>query len=146
MRIEGEWFRCEDGVMRPTVRIYASGGNGERERDLFLVDSGSDHTVLSAHFVGRLRMPGSAPPPDLGLQGIGDGAGFVVVNAVLELTRNDGVPAIVRGEFAAFTDPQVSDLSILGRDVLDNVDVILSRRRDEVLLLAANHRYAVTSS
>jgi hypothetical protein len=28
--------------------------------------------------------------------------------------------------------------------VLDNFDVILSRRRDEVLLLAGNHRYQVS--
>jgi hypothetical protein len=35
-------------------------------------------------------------------------------------------------------------VSILGRDVLDNFDVIVSRRRDEVLLLAPNHRYEVS--
>jgi hypothetical protein len=35
---------------------------------------------------------------------------------------------------------------ILGRDVLDNFDVILSRRRNEVLLLAPNHHYEVARS
>jgi hypothetical protein len=63
---------------------------------------------------------------------------------LLELTRDDGVPATIRGEFAAFIDPRASDLSILGRDVLDNFDVIISRRRDEVLLLAPNHHYHVS--
>ena len=44
---------------------------------------------------------------------------------------------------AAFTDPAAADLSILGRDVLDHFDVIVSRRRNEVLLLATNHRYQI---
>jgi hypothetical protein len=66
--------------------------------------------------------------------------------ATIELIRDDGRPVMVRGEFAAFADPLTSDLSILGRDVLDNFDVIISRRRDEVLLLAPNHQYQVTRS
>jgi hypothetical protein len=41
-------------------------------------------------------------------------------------------------------EPESTDRSILGRDVLDNFDLILSRRREEVLLLALNHRYQVT--
>jgi hypothetical protein len=35
------------------------------------------------------------------------------------------------------------DYSILGRDVLDHFDVILSRPRSEVLLLSGNHQYQV---
>ena len=34
-------------------------------------------------------------------------------------------------------------MSVLGRDVLNNFDVILSWRRKEVLLLAPNHQYHV---
>jgi hypothetical protein len=40
-------------------------------------------------------------------------------------------------------DPAASDLCVLGRDVTDNFDLILSRRRDEVLLLAPAHYYQV---
>jgi hypothetical protein len=69
MRIEGEWFACDDRVVRPVVRIYATAESGERDRDLFLVDSGSDHTVLSAHFVGRLGIVGVPPPAGFGLSG-----------------------------------------------------------------------------
>ena len=49
----------------------------------------------------------------------------------------------MRGEFAAFIDSSASNLSILGRDILNIFDVILSRRRSEVLLLASNHQYRV---
>ena len=62
------------------------------------------------------------------------------MNTVVELPRADGDPARVRGKFAAFTDPAATDLSILGRDVLDLFDVIVSRRRNEVLLVTGNHQ------
>jgi hypothetical protein len=32
-------------------------------------------------------------------------------------------------------------MCILGRDILDHFDVIVSRRRDQVLLVAGNHHY-----
>ena len=51
----------------------------------------------------------------------------------------------VRGEFAGFTDPTATDLSILGRDVLDHFDVLISRRHNEILLLAPRHRYRIES-
>jgi hypothetical protein len=88
---------------------------------------------------------GNHAPPDVSLKGIGGSSPHVVVFTVLEFTRDDGGPARVRGEFAAFTDPTATDLSILGRDVLDNFDVITSRRRNAVLLLAGNHQYQITS-
>jgi hypothetical protein len=43
-------------------------------------------------------------------------------------------------KFAAFTQSTGMDYSILGRDVLDNFDVILGRQRREVVLLAGNHQ------
>ena len=76
--------------------------------------------------------------------GIGAGSAFVLISAVLQLTRDDGRPINIRAELAAFTDPSSTDLSILGRDVLDNFALILSRRRDEVLLLARSHQYQVS--
>jgi len=39
-----------------------------------------------------------------------------------------------------------TDLTILGRDVLDSFDVITSRRRNAVLLLADNHQYKVVDA
>ena len=62
---------------------------------------------------------------------------------VVEFVRDDGGAARVHGEFAGFTDPAATDLSVLGRDVLDNFDLIISRRRNEVLLIAPKHRYRI---
>ena len=52
----------------------------------------------------------------------------------------------IHGVYAAFTDPNTTDMSILGRDVLDNFDVIVSKPRNEVLLLSQNHQYRVVSA
>jgi hypothetical protein len=81
--------------------------------------------------------------PNFTLSGIGGTIEFVLVTTVIEFIRDSGRVVRVRGEFAGFTDPTATDLSVLGRDVLDNFDLILSRRRDEILLLAPNHQYRV---
>ena len=143
MQIVGEWLLCDDRVTRPVVRAQVVGADGTPRSDRFLIDSGADRTVFSAALLRRLQLPAKHPPPGLALMGISGTSGFVLVTTVVEFTRDDGNPAQVRGEFAAFTDPLSTDLSGLGRDVLDNFDVILSRRRNELLLLALNHRYQV---
>jgi hypothetical protein len=67
----------------------------------------------------------------------------VLVRTTLTLYPDDGSPARIQGEFAAFTDPAAADMSILGRAVLDHFDLIVSRRRNEVVLLATNHGYQI---
>jgi hypothetical protein len=143
MQIVGEWLACDDGVTRPVVRGRVAAADGTLSPDVFLIDSGADRTVLAAALFARLGFPTNGSSPGYGLEGVGGRCPFVLVTSVLEFNRDDGGPVHVRGEFAAFTDPAASDLSILGRDVLGNFDVILSRRRNEVLLLAPNHQYRV---
>jgi hypothetical protein len=143
MRIEGEWYACQDGVTRPVVRAHVDDVAGLPVSDRFLIDTGADRTVLSADFWRRIGIPGDRPPAGVSLVGVGGGTGFVVLRTVLQFLTDDGRVAMVRGELAAFTDPDATDLSILGRDVLDSVRLIVSRPDNEVLLLAANHRYRV---
>jgi hypothetical protein len=143
MRIAGEWRVCDDGVTRPALRAKVRAADGAYHVDIFLVDSCADRTVFSENLLSRLGFPMMPGPESLVLQGISGACGFVVVKTVIELTRDDAVPIHMRGEFAAFTDPTATDLSILGRDVLDHFDVILSRRRNQILLLAPNHEYRV---
>lgn len=143
MRIVGEWLTCDDLVLRPCVRGRVAGAGGTYAEDDFLIDTGADRTVFGAAFLAKLGILTLTPSAEIALQGIGGNSAFVLLTTVLELTRDDGGPAHIRGEFAAFTDPTATDLSILGRDVLNHLDVILSRRRGEVLLLAPNHQYRV---
>jgi hypothetical protein len=139
----GEWKLCDDGVTRPIVRASVRGGRGNFVAADFLIDSGADRTVFSAALLRRLRLPATKTQPDFSLTGIGGASDFLLVTTVLEFTRDDGGPVRVRGEFAGFTDPVATDLSVLGREVLDNFDLIISRRRKEILLLAPRHQYRV---
>jgi hypothetical protein len=66
-----------------------------------------------------------------------------VIRTTPTLYADDGSPARIQGDFAAFTDPAATDMSILGRDILDHFDLIVSRRCNEVLLLALNHNYSI---
>lgn len=143
MRIPGEWQVCDDGVTRPLLRAAVFAGDGRPVAEDFLIDSGADRTVFTEALLTRLQLPTSTAPAGVTLSGIGGASAFVVVTAVVEFLRDDGGPVWVRGEFAAFTDPTATDLSVLGRDVLDNFDLIISRRRNEIVLLAPRHQYRV---
>lgn len=48
MRINGKWLLCDDGIVRPIIRGEIRTGTGSWEVVEFLVDTGADHTVLSA--------------------------------------------------------------------------------------------------
>ena len=143
MQVSGEWFRCDDGVTRPIVRARIIGTGFISQKEIFLLDSGPDRTVFRAALVNRLRFSIVPSEPGLTLAGIGGASAYISVVTRLELARDDGIPVSVRGQYLAFTTPAASDMSILGRDVLDNFDVIVSKPRNEVLLLAPNHHYRV---
>jgi hypothetical protein len=128
------------------MRAQVIGGDGTPRGENFLIDSGADRSVFSAALLERLRLPARNAQPDFTLSGIGGTSEFVLITTVIEFIRDGGRPVQVRGEFAGFTDPAATDLSVLGRDVLDNFDLILSRRRNEILLLAPNHQYRVERS
>ncbi len=143
MVIVGEWQTRDDGIARPIVPATVSGKVGSTVPANFLIDTGADRTVFSTALLNRLQIPTSSAPPDLSLSGIGGSSAFVLLQAVIEFTRDDGGPVRVRGEFAAFTDAAATDLSVLGRDVLDNFDLIVSRRRNEIFLIAPRHLYRI---
>lgn len=143
MLIVGKWQLFDDGIMRPIVRAQVMGGDGSPRGDDFLIDSGADRTVFSATLLERLRLAAKSVQPDFTLSGIGGTSEFVLVTTVIELIRDGGGSVRIRGEFAGFTDPTATDLSVLGRDVLDNFDLVISRRRNEVLLLAPRHQYRI---
>jgi hypothetical protein len=142
MRIAGEWRRFDDGVHRPVIRVRVQAIDGTLVEDLFLVDIGADRTVVIPTLAEQLRLPATLPVQHR-LSGISGTTAFALLRTALQLTRDDGNPVTLRGEFAVFTDAEASDINILGRDVLDSFDVIVSRPRNEVLLLSQRHTYQV---
>lgn len=142
MRVTGEWFLCQDGVVRPTLEAYVVGADGELYADRFLVDSGADRSTFSADFASRLNLAATSRAQAVGIGGRED---IAFVATVLVLKTDEGQHIRVRGEFAVFTNPEATDLSILGRDVLNNFHVILSKPRQEILILTPQHPYNVSS-
>jgi len=144
MKVVGKWFLCDDGVTRPSVEVHVFDVDNKANHEILLVDSLADRTVLTATLLTKLRLPTRSLGPGLALVGIGGQQEAVIVTTKLEFVRDDGTPVAVSGDFTAFVDPAAADMSVLGRDVLNNFDVILSWRRREVLLLAPNHHYSVS--
>jgi hypothetical protein len=143
MRIIGEWRESDDGVTRPAVRAHVAGSGAILASEYFLIDTGADRSTFSAALLDSLQLRTSPPPAGLSLVGIGGAGAYVVVQAVITFRHDAGGPVRMHGVYAAFTDPRAIDMSILGRDVLDNFDVVVSRPRGEVLLLSQNHQYRV---
>jgi Retroviral aspartyl protease len=146
MVIVGEWWKCDDGETRPIIRASVKGGNGQEIAARFLLDTGADRSAFDATILKKSQLPQQPPPPNFALEGVGGASPFVIVDTALLLPREDGGVANIKGQFAAFTDPKTIDLCILGRDVLQHFDVIVSRRRNQVLLQAANHEYVLKTT
>ena len=146
MRIVGQWLVGDDGVKRPILKAKVQAFGGGVEPAEFLIDPGADRTVLGFNLLESLGLPASPAPGDDILMGVTGGCEFVLVRTFIELACDDGGAAIMRGEFAAFSSGSTTDLNILGRDVLNIFDVILSYQRDEVLLLRENHSYRVVTT
>jgi hypothetical protein len=143
MLVTGEWQLRDDGVVWPIMRAKVLGRAGNLTAENSLIDSGADRTVLSAVLLARLQLPIQSADPSVTLSGIGGTSEFVLVTTVVAFMHDGGGLVRIRGEFAGFTDPKATDVSVLGRDVLDNFDLIIGRHRNEILLLAPRHRYRI---
>jgi hypothetical protein len=142
MLIRGEWYPCDDGVERPIIRGEARAADGEWIRVLFLVDSGADRTVFTAQKLFELGHDSDGERGLLG--GVGGMAESVDIDTMIRLTHENDGKAHVPGTFAAFVDLEALDMSVLGRDVLDNFVLIIDRLGDRVLLINQRHGYQIT--
>lgn len=141
MRIDGVWYLCDDGVVRPVIRGEILAGDGSWVKALFLVDSGADRTVFSADVMEALQL--QAIDSADRLSGAGGVVDSVVVEAQIRLTHDRNGKAIFKGQFAGFTDLEALDMSVLGRDILNLFALIVDRQGDTVCLLGQDHSYTV---
>ena len=144
MRIDGQWYECDDGFVRPVIRGEILSANGRWEPTLFLVDTGADCTVFSAAIFDLLGFEPAETPRHLG--GIGGVTDSVQVPTRIRLPRDDGRYAVFHGRFAAVTDLEALDISILGRDIMEMFAVIVDQRNEIVALLAQHHRYLIETA
>ena len=80
------------------------------------------------------------------LGGVGGLAETVRVTLAVRFLCEDGGNATFRGEFSASVEPEILDMSVLGRDIMDMFAVIVDRRSDVVALLGTGHRYRLEVS
>ena len=146
MRIVGEWLVDDNGVRCPVVRVAVRAADGRMEAEDFLVDSAPIGRSSARACWKSSGFPAVPAPAGLTLEGIGGESEFMLVNTSVRIHSDDGGGANMHGEFAAFIEVSTTEMSILGREILDHFDVILSRRRNEVLLLTKEHSYRVVTA
>ena len=142
MRVNGSWLYGEDGVIRPIVPGAVRLANGEWLEVSFLLDAGADRTVFSARFLHRLRNL-STDSAQILLAGVGGRADSITIETAIGFVRDDGEFVTVRGTFGLFTKGESADLSILGRDVTNNLSVIYDYPGQTIALLAPPHSYEI---
>jgi hypothetical protein len=139
MLIDGLWLLCDDGVVRPVIRGEVLAGNGSWVKVPFLADTAADRTVITAAVLGELGLQPLTPSERLA--GVGGSADSVVFETQIRFTCEKAGKVVFRGHFAAFTDLEALDISVLGRDITNLFALITDRPGDVVCLLGQRHRY-----
>ena len=143
MRINGEWFVCDDDVVRPTVRGEFLSADGQWLDVRFLLDIGADRTVFDAALLPWLDRADPTGPTSL--SGLGGVAPSVETPAPIRFTTDEGVKVVLRGKFAAMTRLEDLDMSVLGRDITRLFAVIVDQPGNVVCMLSQRHRYRIES-
>ena len=138
MRINDEWYPCDDGFIRPTLVGRVRTGQGRMISVRFLIDTGADWTTFAPTVVRRLRT--TLEPSAFDLIGIGGLRTASAITTLIKFPCDGNVTATMHGTFGALTEPGSLDMSILGRDELNNFAVILDRQNDIVALINQRHR------
>jgi hypothetical protein len=108
-----------------------------------LVDVGADRTVFPAGVLATLALPQLPTSQQLG--GVGGAASTVTIATHLRLPLGGGTSIVFQGSFAAFTQADALDMSILGRDIMNRYAVIVDRPGDLVCMIGQGHRYEIAT-
>jgi predicted aspartyl protease len=107
----------------------------------FLVDTGADRTVFSAAILTALRLEPVITRDRLG--GLGGVVDSVIVETSVRLTREEARKVVFRGQYAAVTDLEALDISVLGRDITGLFAVIVDRPGSVVCMVGQRHQYSI---
>ena len=126
----------------PVIRGDILAADGDWKAAEFLLDTGADRTVLSALLLAKLDLTPIETQQEY-ISGLGGAADSVIVETQIQSIREGGDPVIFRGHYAAATEVDALDISVLGRDVTDLFAVIVDRHGDIVCMLGQRHRYSI---
>jgi hypothetical protein len=132
---------CSDGDTRPILRAEILLPDSMWLEVRFLIDTGADRTVFSADVLAASRLKAASARGHIG--GVGGVVETEFIRTQIRLRRDDSVRVVFHGEYAALTDPDALDMSVLGRDILNLFAVIVDRPGDKVSLLRDQHHYTI---
>jgi Aspartyl protease len=145
MRFTGRW-ELLGSRHYPLVVANVQGIDGRWHADLFLIDTGADRTVFTWEFYQQLGLVPNAAPPTIPITGVGgSGMTYLLCHGWIGFPAASAPRFAIYEEFAVATNPDALELNLLGRDILDHFDLIVSRRRGEVLLLTDTSSYTAHS-
>ena len=139
MRIDGCWSLCDDGVLRPVIRGAVQSSDGAWVAADFLVDPGSDCSLLAADVFAKLAF---TPSEIDGLAGVGGVVTGLWVETAIRLMAQAGSPVVFHGRFAVVVGPS-PDMCLIGRDILGLFAVIIDRPQNIVCMLSQRHHYVI---
>lgn len=142
MQINGEWLLCDDGIVRPVMRGHILTGHGFWVPAPFLVDTRADRTVFSSPVLTALSLQPALASERLG--GVGGIVTPVAVETHMRFRRETGRGMVVfRGRYAAVTEREALDMSVLGRDIIGLFVLIADQPGNVICLLGQRHRYVI---
>lgn len=141
MRIDGLWSLCDDDIVRPLLWGEVLTSSGLWHATEFLIDTGADRTVLSANAFEALNITVTEATERIG--GVGGIVDTVTVTTQIRFIHEAGGNVLFRGDYIACTDYESLDMSVLGRDVMENFALIADQTNDIVCLLHGRHRYKI---
>ena len=141
MQINGEWLICDDGIVRPVVRGEILAANGSWVPVPFLLDTGADRTVFSAAILAALHLHSPTAPERL--SGLGGTVRTVSIETRVRFSHEEDRKVVFRGAYAAITDLEALDMSVLGRDITNMFAVVVDRLGNVVCLLGQRHQYMI---
>jgi hypothetical protein len=144
MRVDGRWHRFQDGVLRPVIDAAVLSPSGLWQNITILLDCGADRTVFDASLLSLLSPLASSQIHELA--GVGGNVASKLIQTRLAFVRNDGYRVTVEGQFSLLTEIASSDISVLGRDITNNFDVIYSYPQRQVIMLAQPDSYRINSA
>jgi predicted aspartyl protease len=107
----------------------------------FLVDTGADRTVFSAPVLELLQL--KAIDSAERLSGAGGVVDSVIVATEIRFSHDQSGKATFQGQYAACGQTETSDMSVLGRDILNLFALIVDRPGDTIFLVGPHHTYSI---
>lgn len=135
MRIEGRWLVGSDGVERPVFNGLIVAPSGIELGIALLIDTGADITVLAPEAAQHLANVVLPTTTTTIAGGIGGTQQLYELGVDLLLPTTSGQRARIRGPLPVLLTPGTLDISVIGRNLLDQFTLIYARSRNILLLM-----------